>query len=71
MQDYWKMYLEPGSALGVLGPLGPSGPLSSWGPIGSNHWNPSNMFNDPKCDWCSSMYADIFPCLSMTNASLG
>jgi hypothetical protein len=45
----WSAYIQPGSALGPLGPLGYSGPLSAVGPLkgysyswGSISWFPTN-----------------------------
>ena len=57
--DYWKLYVKPGSCLGVGGPLGPLGVLSSFGPLGQNlsnydHTWVSGSFNGT-CDWCKSI----------------
>ena len=35
----WSMYLQPGSALGPLGPLGYSGPLGTQGPLAGNSFS--------------------------------
>ena len=57
--NYWSLFVNPSSCLGVGGPLGPVGVLSNFGPLGKNlstynaNWLSGNF--DGSCEWCKSM----------------
>jgi len=56
VNDYWQLFLDPASCLGVAGPIGPFGVLSTLGPLGMNVSTPNITFVNGNlngtCLWC-------------------